>query len=235
MVQGQKYHFIYRTTCKITGRYYVGVHSTKNLEDGYLGSGKFLGNSIAKHGRENHEREILEFFDTREDLMKREREFVNEEMLKDSQCMNLCKGGDGGNILLPEDKSKQASKSMMTRWKKDREKMSILAQKNRNKSRWKGGIANIGTFTGKILSESHRKKIGVKTSISQKGENNSQANKFWITDGNCNARLSVGEIIPDGWKKGRFCQKIGKRKVKKRWISNDFENRMIPTIDPFLS
>jgi hypothetical protein len=57
----KRYHYIYKTTCQVTDKFYVGMHSTNNLEDGYLGSGKILGYSIAKHGRENHKREILEF------------------------------------------------------------------------------------------------------------------------------------------------------------------------------
>ena len=36
----KQYHFIYKTTNIITERYYYGMHSTDNLEDGYLGSGK---------------------------------------------------------------------------------------------------------------------------------------------------------------------------------------------------
>jgi len=66
MVKGQKYHILYRTTCTVTENFYIGVHSTTNLEDGYMGSGIRLLNSVLKHGKENHTREILEFFDTRE-------------------------------------------------------------------------------------------------------------------------------------------------------------------------
>lgn len=32
----RKYHYIYKTTCLITNRYYIGMHSTDNLEDGYI-------------------------------------------------------------------------------------------------------------------------------------------------------------------------------------------------------
>ena len=65
-------HYLYKTTCKVTGRYYIGMHSTSNIDDGYLGSGKRLRYSIRKHGEDNHEKEILEFFDSRELLIEAE-------------------------------------------------------------------------------------------------------------------------------------------------------------------
>jgi len=87
------FHFIYKTTCVITDRYYVGMHSTDIIDDGYLGSGKQLGNSIRKHGRENHSREIVEMCESREALRRREEELVDDDLLKDEMCMNLVFGG----------------------------------------------------------------------------------------------------------------------------------------------
>jgi hypothetical protein len=72
------------------------MHSTDDLEDGYIGSGKRLWNAIRKHGRENFEVEHLEFFESRELLIGREKELVNEALLKDPMCMNLKPGGEGG-------------------------------------------------------------------------------------------------------------------------------------------
>lgn len=106
-----KFHYIYKTTCIITNRFYIGMHSTNNLEDGYLGSGKRLWYSINKHGKENHKIEILEFLLNREELKKREKEIVNEELIEDKMCMNLALGGEGGfgsNFLSKEQLSKGA-------------------------------------------------------------------------------------------------------------------------------
>jgi len=106
-----KFHYIYVTRCLITDRYYIGMHSTDNLDDDYIGSGKRLWQSIKKHGREQHICEILEFLSTREELRLREAEHVNEERLKlDPYCMNLALGGEGGwercnKRLSPEQRS----------------------------------------------------------------------------------------------------------------------------------
>ena len=48
----KKYHFIYKTTDTRNGNFYIGMHSTKNLNDGYIGSGTRLKHLIYKHGKE---------------------------------------------------------------------------------------------------------------------------------------------------------------------------------------
>src|ERR1035437_9128301 len=70
----RKFHFIYKTTCLVNGKYYIGMHSTDNLEDGYMGSGTRVCRSIKKYGRENFKIEIIEFLSDRENLKIRERE-----------------------------------------------------------------------------------------------------------------------------------------------------------------
>lgn len=60
-----KYHFLYQTTNLINGKIYVGIHSTDDL-----GSGIALINAIKKYGKENFEREILEFSNTRDEILQ---------------------------------------------------------------------------------------------------------------------------------------------------------------------
>jgi hypothetical protein len=92
------YHYIYKTTCNVNEKFYIGIHSTDNLDDGYLGSGKRLGYSIKKYGKDSHKKEILEFLPDRGSLKDKERELVNEELLQNPMCMNLQEGGSGGFI-----------------------------------------------------------------------------------------------------------------------------------------
>ena len=97
-----KYHFIYKTTNLVNGKWYMGMHSTSNLEDGYVGSGTFLWKSIKKYGRENFKMEIQEFFPDRRSLKEREIEIITEELLEDPMCMNLSLGGNGGPFINDE-------------------------------------------------------------------------------------------------------------------------------------
>jgi len=90
------YHIIYKTTCLINNKYYIGMHSTDNLEDGYMGSGKALKFSIKRYGKENHRVEILEIVANRELLAERERAIVTLSKVKNGKCMNLKVGGIGG-------------------------------------------------------------------------------------------------------------------------------------------
>lgn len=48
-----QYHYIYKTTCKITENYYHGMRSSSKLDDEHLGSDKRLRYSIRKHGEIN--------------------------------------------------------------------------------------------------------------------------------------------------------------------------------------
>lgn len=110
----RKFHYIYKITrTDGSGKFYVGMHSTDNLEDGYFGSGQRLWKSIKKHGKEKHSKEILEFLPSRKELKNRERELVNEELLGDKLCMNLRVGGEGGAQSHPDVLATISSKAKL--------------------------------------------------------------------------------------------------------------------------
>lgn len=86
------------------------MHSTNDLDDGYLGSGKRLRQSIRKYGKEHHSVKILEFLPNRKALGIRERMIVNEVLLLDKKCLNIALGGSG----------RQRRPRKKWRWKKRR-------------------------------------------------------------------------------------------------------------------
>lgn len=107
------YYFVYETTCKINGKIYVGAHKTKNLNDGYLGSGSLFSNALKKYGPDSFERKILKFFDNEKDMYIYESYLVNEEFLKRDDIYNLSIGGNGGDRskFISEESRKRISEN----------------------------------------------------------------------------------------------------------------------------
>lgn len=88
------YHYFYKITNTINNHFYYGIHSTNNLDDGYMGSGRRLKRAINKYGIENFVKEIIKFFDSREDCAKYESEIVNNDLVCDNTCYNISLGGE---------------------------------------------------------------------------------------------------------------------------------------------
>ena len=82
MVVEKKYNFVYLTTNLIDGKQYVGDHSSDNLDHSktknYLGSGKYIQRAVKLHSKENFKRDILEFFETKQEVFDAQAKFINE-------------------------------------------------------------------------------------------------------------------------------------------------------------
>ena len=68
------------------------MHKTEDLNDGYMGSGKYIKRAIKKHGVENFTKEILHVFDNEKDMKDKEKELV----ILDEMSYNIKLGGKGG-------------------------------------------------------------------------------------------------------------------------------------------
>lgn len=99
-------HFIYKTTNRVNGKTYIGLHSTDNLDDGYLGSGVAFKSALKKYGKENFKREILQLYNSLDELIKAEEEIVTEEWVAGRDNYNLKTGGLSGGKLSNESKEK---------------------------------------------------------------------------------------------------------------------------------
>lgn len=91
------YIFCYEITNKINGKIYVGVHKTKNIDDGYMGSGgAHYRNALKKYGVDNFDRKILKYFDDEKSAYEYEESVVNEEFVSREDTYNENIGGKGG-------------------------------------------------------------------------------------------------------------------------------------------
>lgn len=200
-----KFNYIYKITNTKNGNYYIGMHSTSNLEDGYMGGGKRIRNSIRKHGLDVHTKEILEFLNDRRSLAKREEEIVNESLLLDKKCLNLALGGNGGaGTLTKEQLSKGGKESTKILWanpefrKAHSERASISMKEN-----MRTGKIKPPDWTGRKHSEETIMLMKEKKTGHGLGDKNSQFGTRWITNGEENKKIGKEDSILEGFRIGR--------------------------------
>ena len=107
--------FVYKTTCLVNQKYYIGVHRELRYSDGYIGCGicsqgtavslkkkgvkSILLDSVLKYGYKNFKREIIKEFDNENDAYKYEEEILTTEFVKNKKCLNIKTGGSGGRNI----------------------------------------------------------------------------------------------------------------------------------------
>ena len=102
----KKHNIVYITTNLINGRQYIGDHSTDNLNDGYLGSGKALIKAISKYGKENFKREILEECDTKLTAWRKQKEYISKYNTITPHGYNICPAGGPDPLSIMNDDKK---------------------------------------------------------------------------------------------------------------------------------
>lgn len=101
--------YVYKTTCIINGKVYVGVHKSNKLQNNYIGccvmsdvsankrakkiKSPFV-QAVAKYGYSNFYKEILKVFNNSSDAYKMEAEIVNAEWVKSNLNYNAALGGE---------------------------------------------------------------------------------------------------------------------------------------------
>lgn len=220
----RKFHYIYKIT-RTDGKYYIGLHSTDDLEDEYFGSGQLLWKSIKKHGKEKHSKEILEFLPSRTALRDRERELVNLETIKDPLCLNRCPGGEGGFIpasITPEARSK-AVETLRT---------------NGTSKGWapayKQALGRGKTIVNGMSGKKHTTAAKDKMSSSASGEKNSQFGKTAYVNPDTGERKMLFNR-PENWKTPAELNEERKDKKNntygKRWYNDSINNYLLsPTV-----
>lgn len=170
------YYIIYRTTNLINGKYYIGQHKTKDLDDGYMGSGTRLKRAITKYGAENFVTDILHIFDNELKMNLAERILVVPDI---ETNYNLIPGGNNGINTLTETKKEWAR---LGRIKANENGAQEKAQQRltelRNDPEWEN--SRIEKFR--------------KTKI----ETGSIMEPYWVTNGFINKKIK-SKNIPDGF------------------------------------
>lgn len=131
-------HLVYLTTNNINNKIYIGIHSTDNINDGYIGSGIAFTDAVKKYGRTNFTRKILHYCDTREEASDYEEFYVTKEFIEERTNYNLTVGGNNRS-LFSESSKRQMSQSTIESLKNPeyRKKLSIAAKNNMTPERKK--------------------------------------------------------------------------------------------------
>jgi hypothetical protein len=187
------------------------MHSTDNIDDGYLGSGKILRYSINKYGVNSHKKDIIEICPTREELKLREKKIVNEQLLADPLNINLKYGGEGGSIV--------GWNYMTTAARKQLGKRGGAALAKSGNTSWKDKSVRLKTvetrkskgYNTHWIDKKHSPETKKKMSISHQGKHSGPLNsQFGVKRFGIHKDGVIKKVLPteldsylsSGWKKG---------------------------------
>lgn len=221
--------YLYKITNTINGKIYVGIHKTKNKDDGYMGSGKIIRQAVEKYGIANFKKDVLEEFESYEKALEKEKELVNEDFLNDPNVYNIRRGGHGGFDfinkhrlgLTPEAMEKKIRSMsgprphLVGRKGTPHTEMAKAAMSKKILEQFANGRSHPKGMIGKTHSSSTRKKLSqqmkCKSSLIGKfGENHPSYGLKWFNNGieDCRSKERPGE----DWVQGRIFKSRVRRK-----------------------
>lgn len=170
----KKYCYIYKITClcgSLKDHYYIGQHTTNNLNDNYTGSGRIISDYFKHYEKiegETYYKEILCFCDKSE-LNDLERYYINNKNVTDNLCINLRSGG-GQNTNLCDESKRLISERAKYYWDNHPETKEYMRQCHLGKEL---------PTKGRPLSSEHRKKLS-ENHYDCSGENNPMYGKNFL-------------------------------------------------------
>lgn len=197
------FHYVYITTVTTLGEsfYYFGKHSTKNLHDGYKGSGTMIKSTL-KHldYLKQHdpdftvENDVLCYFETAVDALEFEELLVEEAKEKfGCYCMNVAEGGIGDPTAYMSESEKKERGRKISESLKGR----MLSEETRTK---------ISKSTkNRKFSDETRRKLSISLSGREASENTKRILAKFRTD-----------ILP--WNNGRIKNSID---IQNLWAQSD--------------
>lgn len=153
-------HYVYRITCTSEEdvRFYIGKHSTTNIEDGYMGSGRKLKDYV-KAKSPILSKEILAIFDIEQDAYNYEAELVNEEWLNRPDVLNLKLGGNIAFSYSQESRDKMSAARKGRFTGKDNHRYGVSLSPETRAKLSKAITGKPGPNTGKVWSDTSRNKM----------------------------------------------------------------------------
>jgi hypothetical protein len=114
-----KWNYVYRITNLLNHKIYIGCHQTDDLNDGYMGSGKYVIRAYEKYGIDNFIKKIIGYYPDAQSMFLAEATIVTREFINDDTNYNLAEGGRGGfkgtACYLSQERSNKISKTQLGR------------------------------------------------------------------------------------------------------------------------
>jgi len=213
------YNIVYLTTNLVNLKVYVGVHSTLDLNDKYLGSGVALNRAIKKYGRHNFTRQILHFAIDASHAHEIETSIVDLRFINSQDTYNMTLGGTGswhhrrGIPLTDEHKAKLSKHNTGKLVSPETCKRISKALTGKPRPQYVKDKVSIGN-TGKIRTESFKLNLSKKNNGSNNpfyGKNHSQETKQKIGNREYNNRIKiiVNDVLYDSLVDARIQLKFG--------------------------
>lgn len=131
----KSFNFVYLTTNLINGKQYIGDHTTDNIDDGYLGSGKYFLRALKHFQKEKFNRQILEFFESKEDAFAAQEKYICMYNTLSPNGYNIspkgglhvkgCHSDDTRKLMSQKQQGKKLSEKHINNLKKAWEKRKI--------------------------------------------------------------------------------------------------------------
>jgi len=212
------FYTVYKVVNNINKRYYIGKHITKNLNDGYMGSGVLILRAIKKYGVHNFSKEYLHFASNEAEMNSIENRLVIP-IDQDPNSYNILEGG----VSRKPAKMTESGRKRLSEFHKKR-----IGKPPTTKNRIH---VNNGTVS-KIIKKSDKipdgYKVGrlpvKKTSAQKRIDSETRSNKVWYTDGVKNIWIDKGLTPPPGFRSG-----VARKKTM--WINNGIKNMVISRED----
>ena len=161
-------HYVYLTINLINGKQYVGDHTINFREKKYyLGSGKYFNFSKKKYGEQNFFKEILEWFETRQEAFDAQEKYITQFNTLVPNGYNISPKGGLGNCGCFSEKTKQKMRNSLMGKKHSEETKkkigkTLIGKRKTDETKQRMSKVRTGEnnpMYGKHVSEETRNKI----------------------------------------------------------------------------
>lgn len=228
----KQYYYTYKITLlkgSLKSCYYLGLHITDDLNDGYCGSGRIIRDYYKKYGAiegVTYTKEILGFYNNQEELNQAEYELIGDLYKTDTKCLNLRAGGmQAGISNKTKDKISESTKKAMQRSEvkekiKERPILSgedhgMYGKHHTKEAKEKIRLSNLGRKVwnkGKQSSEETKQKISENRKGKTAGENHPLFGKHHTDESKEKNRIShLGKPVWNSGKANCYSDETRKR------------------------